>query len=69
MSYTPGEGPVSNVDTGGETSFLYPNYAERLGTDLASLNQKYAEGGQVSIAQYNPTAVDALVKQIEAEYV
>lgn len=38
---------------------------------LAHLEQKYAEGGQVDSgpAQYNADAVDALVKQIEAEYV
>lgn len=38
---------------------------------LAHLEQKYAEGGQVDAgpAQYNADAVDALVKQIEAEYV
>lgn len=31
--------------------------------------RRYAEGGEVSVAQYNPAVVDALVKQIEAEYV
>ena len=38
---------------------------------LAELEQKYAEGGSVDAgpAQYNADAVDALVKQIEAEYV
>jgi hypothetical protein len=38
---------------------------------LAQLDQKYAEGGIVSAeaATYDPDAVDALVKQIEAEYV
>jgi soluble lytic murein transglycosylase-like protein len=38
---------------------------------LAHLDQKYAEGGIVGAeaAKYNPDAVDALVKQIEAEYV
>jgi hypothetical protein len=38
---------------------------------LAQLDQKYAEGGIVSAeaAKYDPDAVDALVKQIEAEYV
>lgn len=38
---------------------------------LVDLEQKYAEGGQVDTgpAQYDPAAVDALVKQIEAEYV
>jgi soluble lytic murein transglycosylase-like protein len=38
---------------------------------LADLDQKYAEGGIVSAeaAKYDPDAVDALVKQIEAEYV
>ncbi len=38
---------------------------------LAQLDQKYAEGGVVrsEAAKYDPDAVDALVKQIEAEYV
>ena len=38
---------------------------------LAQLDQKYAEGGVVrsEAATYDPDAVDALVKQIEAEYV
>lgn len=38
---------------------------------LAELDQKYAEGGIVSAepVKYDPDAVDALVKQIEAEYV
>jgi len=38
---------------------------------LAQLDQKYAEGGIVGAeaAKYDPDAVDALVKQIEAEYV
>ena len=36
---------------------------------LAQLEQKYAEGGEVSAMPYNPDAVDALVKEIEAEYV
>lgn len=38
---------------------------------LAELDQKYAEGGIVAAepAKYDPDAVDALVKQIEAEYV
>jgi soluble lytic murein transglycosylase-like protein len=38
---------------------------------LAELEQKYAEGGAVNAepAPYNADAVDALVKQIEAEYV
>ena len=34
---------------------------------LATLEQKYAEGGAVTI--YNPDAVNALVNQIEAQYV
>jgi soluble lytic murein transglycosylase-like protein len=38
---------------------------------LAQLDQKYAEGGIVGAeaAKYDPDAVDALVKQIEAQYV
>lgn len=36
---------------------------------LAELDQKYAEGGEVSVMTYDPAAVDALAKQIEAEYV
>jgi hypothetical protein len=38
---------------------------------LAQLDQKYAEGGVVNAeaATYDPDAVDALVKQIEAQYV
>ena len=45
-----------------------PEYAEG---GLAELDQKYAEGGVVNAepAPYNADAVDALVKQIEAEYV
>ena len=42
------------------------NFAEG---GLAQLEQKYAEGGEVSAMPYNPDAVDALVKEIEAEYV
>lgn len=36
---------------------------------LAELEKKYAEGGEVSVMSYDPDAVDALVKEIEAEYV
>ena len=36
---------------------------------LAQLDQKYAEGGEVSVMTYDPAAVDALANQIEAEYV
>jgi hypothetical protein len=45
-----------------------PEYAEG---GLADLDRKYAEGGVVrsEAATYDPDAVDALVKQIEAEYV
>lgn len=36
---------------------------------LAELENKYAEGGEVSVMTYDPAAVDALAQQIEAEYV
>ena len=39
------------------------------GRSLEDLDRKYAEGGEVSAMPYNPDAVDALVKEIEAEYV
>jgi hypothetical protein len=51
---------------------LDPNIARRYAEGgLAELDQKYAEGGAVNagFAPYNADAVDALVKQIEAEYV
>lgn len=62
-----------------ETQRYVPSILRRAGVQqgefaeggLADLDQKYAEGGIVGAeaAKYDPDAVDALVKQIEAEYV
>lgn len=56
-----------------EFEMLLPRYEELLRGyaqgGLAELEKKYAEGGEVSVMAYDPDAVDALVKEIEAEYV
>jgi hypothetical protein len=58
-----------NADTG--DNYLYPYQMPMNPAGLVDLYQKYAEGGIVSAepVKYDPDAVDALVKQIEAEYV
>jgi soluble lytic murein transglycosylase-like protein len=77
LSYLRGRGFDSvrlNDGVSSEPSYviLDPSIARRYAQGgLAELEHKYAEGGAVNAepAPYNADAVDALVKQIEAEYV
>lgn len=61
-----GEGSQNYVIYRPEIIDITRRYAEG---GLAELENKYAEGGEVSVMTYDPAAVDALAQQIEAEYV